>query len=117
MRLWARVAGPWTNPEVGPDDCWEWCGRWHTRFGHGRISRGPRGEPGVPASKVAYELTCGEVPPGMVVRHTCDRPSCCNPAHLVLGSERDNFRDRQQRHRFARRRGRFASTVYEQLPA
>jgi hypothetical protein len=113
-RLWSRVAGPWSSPEVGDTDCWEWCGRWHTRFGHGRIQLdGGRGARGVPASRVAYELTFGPIPSGTIVRHKCDRASCCNPAHLQLGTERDNYRDRQQRRRFVRKRGRFAATIYE----
>jgi hypothetical protein len=53
----------------------------------------------------------------MVVRHKCDRASCCNPSHLELGTERDNYRDRVARRRFMRRRGRFASTTYEQVSA
>jgi HNH endonuclease len=72
---------------------------------------------GVPASKVAYELTFGAVPDGLVVRHTCDRPDCCNPAHLIAGTKRDNFRDMEQRRRIFRMRGRFASTIYHRVPA
>ena len=48
------------------------------------------------AHRVAYELTHGPVPEGMVVRHRCpngpDR-SCCRPGHMVLGSYSDNAQD------------------------
>ena len=32
-------------------------------------------------------------PPGMVIMHSCDNPACCNPEHLVLGTQSDNIRD------------------------
>jgi DNA invertase Pin-like site-specific DNA recombinase len=35
----------------------------------------------------------------MVVRHKCDRPICCNPAHLEIGTPADNVRDREKRGR------------------
>lgn len=87
-RFWAKV------DVRGPDDCWPWT-RHKTGFGHGTFSK--RKAPGVPgalfAHRVAYELVIGPIPAGMAVCHSCDNPSCCNPAHLWLGTKGDNNRD------------------------
>lgn len=39
---------------------------------------------------------------GKVVRHTCDNPRCINPAHLIIGSYKDNSQDMVRRGRSAK---------------
>ena len=51
------------------------------------------------AHRLAYIDAWGEIPAGLVVRHRCDNPACVNPAHLELGTDADNARDKAVRHR------------------
>jgi hypothetical protein len=41
----------------------------------------------------------GEIPEGMVIRHTCDNPGCINIDHLRIGTQADNVRDMYDRGR------------------
>lgn len=36
---------------------------------------------------------------GILTRHTCDNPKCCNPQHLLLGTPLDNTKDMKERKR------------------
>lgn len=83
-RLWPRVR----KDESG---CWLWTGA-KKQGGYGKISAG--GDNGwVLTHRVAWELTNGLIPAGLMVCHRCDVPACCNPGHLFLGTARDNMQD------------------------
>lgn len=50
--------------------------------------------------RALFEHTTGEpIPDDLIVRHECDRPRCCNPAHLRTGTARDNALDAVRRKR------------------
>lgn len=89
-RFWSKV-----NTGDGPDDCWLWEGA-KAPFGHGHITDGGKT---LYTHRLAWELTNGPIPAGLFVCHRCDRPSCCNPAHLYLGTPKDNVQDRFDRGR------------------
>lgn len=70
--------------------CWLWTAS-RDRWGYGMIL-GPKRRPRL-AHRVAWELTFGAVPIGLLVLHHCDIPHCVNPSHLWLGTQRDNLAD------------------------
>lgn len=49
------------------------------------------------ASRVAYEITHGEIPFGLCVLHKCDNRKCVNPDHLYIGTKKQNMQDRIER--------------------
>lgn len=90
-RFWSKV------DRRDDDECWPWNGSTATRGGYGRFRIGNRLRR---AHVIAYELFNGvKVPPGNVVRHSCDNPPCCNPRHLEIGSQGQNIQDSYARRR------------------
>lgn len=85
----------------GSDECWEWLA--HRRVkGYGSIYfRGKN----VTAHRLSFWLTNGYLPKDKCVLHRCDNPPCCNPAHLFLGTPRDNVLDCIAKGRLNRPRG------------
>ena len=93
-RFWSHV-----DKSSGPDNCWPWVA-FRDKRGYG--TTGWRGRRGLKAHRVAYEIHHGPIEKGLLVIHSCDNPSCCNLAHLRLGTHRDNTRDKVARGRQAR---------------
>lgn len=84
-RLWSRVVKM-------PSGCWEFTGfRNAARGGYGRLKG--YGRETLSAHRLAWTLTRGPIPDGMLVRHRCDNPPCCNPEHLELGTAAENSAD------------------------
>lgn len=57
------------------------------------------------AHRIAWALDREREPGSAVIRHRCDTPRCCNPAHLDAGTVLDNVRDAIDRGRMRYQRG------------
>lgn len=90
VRFWNKVN------RKADHECWEWIAFKHP-LGYGHFGLNGKVEK---AHRVAYKLHHKTtIPEGLVVRHKCDNPPCCNPSHLELGTLSDNSRDMKQRGR------------------
>jgi hypothetical protein len=100
-RFWKFVA-----PMTDDRGCWEWAGALVNGYGSFDHKK---------AHRVSWEMHFGPIPKstgahGTCVLHRCDNPSCVNPRHLFLGSNRDNAIDRE-------RKGRGAKTIFAAINA
>lgn len=97
VRLWAKI-----DVQSDLDACWFWTGS--QRNGYGCLEREPvRHGKREYAHRLMAELVTGARPPrGAVVRHTCEsryapgdisHQLCCNPAHLAVGTQKQNVHD------------------------
>lgn len=92
-RLWSNVE------QCGHEEtcifcCWPWL-KSCDKDGYGKISLSHDSQTiYTPVTRVIYEIWHARpIPPGYLVCHFCDVPSCCNPLHLWLGTFNDNRQD------------------------
>ncbi|MEU7489599.1 HNH endonuclease [Streptomyces sp. NPDC042319] len=94
--FWALV-----DRSSGVEKCWPYRGR-RNADGYGQYWAGRALIGVVSAHRVAYLLAHGmaqNLSRKVMVRHLCAVRHCCNPAHLVLGTQKENMHDRFRLHR------------------
>lgn len=80
------------------ETCWLWLGA-KDKNGYGVFKGEVGGVLFQRAHRYAYALHTGDLLIGMQAMHSCDNPSCVNPAHLSSGTNADNMRDKAQKGR------------------
>ena len=89
QRILDRVEG-----DLQEDSCWNTTGH-HDKDGYSKVWVHPTYKS---SHRIMYEVFNGSpIPPGMVVRHKCDNPSCVNPNHLEIGTQKENQEDKSNR--------------------
>lgn len=90
MHPWSRI-----DSSGGPESCWPWT---HSTDKDGYGIQKIQGRSWRVARWVLAQAV-GGLRSDEVTRHTCDNPICCNPAHLIRGTVRDNAADMVERGR------------------
>lgn len=73
--------------DVAADGCWLWRGGSRLKGGYVGITVGASHWL---AHRWSYEVFVGPIPGGMTIDHLCRNPSCVNPEHLEVVTQREN---------------------------
>lgn len=90
QKFWSKVR------PAAQGACWDWTDT-PDEDGYGRLSIKGVAKPR--AHRISAALFLPDYSDELVVRHRCDNPLCCNPSHLVMGTQAENIADRETRGR------------------
>ena len=91
--FWARV--------MKTSGCWLWSGP-PNNSGYGSAVHPLSGKV-ASVHRIAYELTSGPIPQGLIACHRCDVRLCVNPSHIFIGTYKDNAADCKAKGRLSRK--------------
>jgi HNH endonuclease len=87
---------------IDKNGCWNCVSHGHNGNGYTTVQRNKKR---VYTHRYIYEHENGEIDDNMVIRHKCDNPSCINPEHLEIGTQKQNIKDMQLRGRENKQKG------------
>jgi len=93
MTLENRFSKKWIlEPNSG---CWLWIGAMGvSKYGQIRVKNADGFWAMGYAHRVSWRIYNSIIPDKMHVLHKCDNPSCVNPSHLFLGTQKSNMEDK-----------------------
>lgn len=89
-RFWNKINVKSAN------QCWPWKNSTRGSLGYGQFRIGDRI---CDAHRIALELMKGPLKKGRYILHDCDNPKCCNPRHLIAGTQKGNMDDMTEKGR------------------
>lgn len=81
---------------VNENGCYICTSHYISKDGYARIRSHDKT---IQVGRYLYEQLNGPIPDKLVIRHICDNPLCINIDHLILGTQRENINDRNNRKR------------------
>lgn len=82
------------NIAVKDSGCWEWQ-KSLTSAGYGQLTEKKKYWT---AHRYSFTAFNHDIPKDKIVRHMCHNTKCCNPAHLELGTHKENYFDSIDKH-------------------
>ncbi|AXF41482.1 hypothetical protein SHAb15599_00126 [Acinetobacter phage SH-Ab 15599] len=82
------------NVVIDSNGCWIWNKSFSSN-GYGQLTVDKRYWL---AHRYSYTMSKGEIPADNVVRHKCHNKKCCNPEHLEVGTQAENWQDSKEVH-------------------